>query len=589
MNFGPDVDSLGERLRFKRRDMPKRNFLAEKCLKSLVVFANSINFVVSMAKYQKKTKPVEVKAVAKETAKETSKGGRKAPLLLPVVPLFFVAVWLWAWLWYGDVFTIAREYSFWSPNAVLMRFMEGRPWGALWWAGRALLSLFRWPALGAALLALMVSLSAWLVGYCLRLRGWWRLLQYLPSAAFLWFVAYIAFDLYYESEPGMVMGVPLMATIVLLLLALIIRSFSRHHTFPSLICPPKDETKWQNWSQLLLALLSVGITMGITQWKRPYVRVVTTMQRQMMEEDWRGMVKTARANSDLSYRQISAYYAIALVHTGELGDRLFDIHLDYDEPHLHGYQGEVTNAANYYIPDCDLYAGLVQPAIHHAMERMTMDGPTLRSLRLLTKAALLRSEWEVAAKYLRILEHVPFEGKFVQRYKPMLRHPELVNADPEFAAIRQVEPLHDNFENMLTQPTFLGYNASLSEGRSMQALQNSLIVHLYTKTMPQFMLRCQALQGQTPPQSVAEALLLMSGKYPQVLQAFPTLEYNKSRLLNFMQDVKPYMGSHEKRAEHALELLPKWKGYYPYYYFFGNLKATKRKDNNAGTSNQGVN
>jgi len=53
--------------------------------------------------------------------------------------------------------------------------------------------------------------------------------------------------------------------------------------------------------------------------------------------------------------------------------------------------------------------------------------------------------------------------------------------------------------------------------------------------------------------------------------------------------VKPYMGSHEMRAEHALELLPKWKGYYPYYYFFGNLKATKRKDNNAGTSNQGVN
>jgi len=513
----------------------------------------------------------------------------RTPLLLPVAVVFFVLVWLWAWLWYGDVLTQAREYSFWSPNAVLMRFMEGRPWGALWWVGRALLMLYRWPVVGAALTALMVSICAWLTGYCLRLRGWWRLLQYLPSAAFLGYVAYIGFDLYYESETGMFMGVPLMATIVLLIVALIIRSFSRHHTFPSLIRAPKDETVRQNRAQLLLVVLIMGATMGITQWMRPYVRVVTTMQRQMMEEDWRGMVQTARANADLSYRQISAYYAIALVHTGELGTHLFDMRLDYDEPYLHGFQGETTNAANYYIPDCDFYAGLAEPAIHHAIERMTMDGPTLRSLRLLVKAALLRNEWEVAAKYLRILEHVPFEGKFIARYKPMLHQPERVNADPELAAIRLLEPIHDNFENLLTQPTFLGYNAALSEGRSIQALQNSLIVHLYSKSMPQFMLRCQALQGQTPPQSIAEALLLMSGKYPQVLQAFPTLEYNKSRLMTFMQEVKPYMGSHETRAEHAVELYPKWKGYYPYYYFFGNLKATKRKTTNEGTSNQGVN
>ncbi|MBQ7572401.1 MAG: hypothetical protein IJT19_09215, partial [Bacteroidaceae bacterium] len=148
--------------------------------------------------------------------------------------VFFVLVWLWAWLWYGDVLTQAREYSFWSSNAVLMHFMEGRPWGALWWVGRALLMLYRWPVVGAALTALMVSICAWLTGYCLRLRGWWRLLQYLPSAAFLGYVAYIGFDLYYESETGMFMGVPLMATIVLLIVALIIRSFSRHHTFPSL-------------------------------------------------------------------------------------------------------------------------------------------------------------------------------------------------------------------------------------------------------------------------------------------------------------------------------------------------------------------
>ena len=172
----------------------------------------------------------------------------------------------------------------------------------------------------------------------------------------------------------------------------------------------------------------------------------------------------------------------------------------------------------------------------------------------------------------------------------MLRRPDLVAQDAEFSRVRLTEPIHDNFENLLTQPVFLGYNAALNEGRSVNALWNSLLVHIYTKTMPQFIARCQPIQGATPPQTIAEALLLMSTKYPDVMKAFPGLNFNQGRLLTFMQEVRPYMGSHELRAEHARELFPKWKGYYPYYYFFGNLKATKRKDkSNEGSSNQGVN
>lgn len=539
-----------------------------------------------MVKNKKVSKPV---APQRPVRKEEKEKKERKPLLLPTAVVLFVLLWLWAWLWYGDVLQTAREFSFWSSDATLMRFMEGRPWGLLWWVGRALLQLFRWPVVGGAVLAFLVSGCTWLLGYCLRLRGWWRLLQYLPAAAFLITVAYISFDLFFENETGMFMGIPVLAFGILLVLALIIRSFSHHHRFPPIIAPPKDETPGQNRAQLLLMAVSIGVAMGITHWIRPCLRVVTTMQCQLEKQDWHGMVETARSRPELSYRQISAYYAIALVHTGELGARLFDIRLDYDDPYMHGFQGENTNATNYYLFDCDLHAGLVETAIHHAMERLTMEGPSLRTLKLLTKCALLRNEWEVARKYLHILQHVPFEGNFVARYAPMLHHPELVDADPEFQVVRQTEPLHDNFENLLTQPSFLGYNATLTEGRSLQALYNSLMVHIYTKTMQQFIPRCQPLQGKLPPQNITEALLLMSGKYPEILKMFPNLQYNQGRLLTFMQEVKPYLGSHETRAEHARELFPRWKGYYPYYYFFGNLKATKRKDTNTGTSNQGVN
>lgn len=511
-------------------------------------------------------------------------------VLLPPTVVFFVAVWLWGWLWYGDVLRIAREYSFWSSDPLLMHYLDGRPWSSLWWAGQALLQLYRWPAVGALVVALFVSGSTWLLGYCLRLRGWWRLLQYLPAAFALSLTAYLGFDLFFETETGTILGIPLLCFLVLLILAMVIRSFAHGHTFPSLIRPPKDETPGQNRAQLALIVAIMALTMGISQILRPDVRVTTRMQRQILEQDWKGVIETAHNHAELSYRPIAAFYAIALVQTGQQATRLFDIRLDYDDPYLHGYNGSTTNAANYYLMECDLHAGLVQTAIHHAMEHLTMNGPTLRSLKTLAKCALLKGEWQVADKYLRILQHVPFENDFVDKYSAMLRDTSLVDKDPEFAMIRLTEPLHDNFENFLNQPTFLGYNATLLEGRSMNALWNSLVVHIYTKTMPQFIFACRPMQGTTPPQTLAEALILMSSKHPEVMKLYPGLEYNRARLLTFMQEVKPFMGSYESRAAHARELFPKWKGYYPYYYFFGNLKNTRgHTKENEGSSNQGVN
>ena len=71
-----------------------------------------------------------------------------------------------------------------------------------------------------------------------------------------------------------------------------------------------------------------------------------------------------------------------------------------------------------------------------------MNGPTLRSLKMLTKCALLKGEWEVAEKYLFVLKHVPFEGKWVEKYQTMLRNQEKVDADPEFRMVRLTEPIH---------------------------------------------------------------------------------------------------------------------------------------------------
>ena len=186
-----------------------------------------------MAKQAKPHKPKNT-PVSMPTEKQ-----KRGPILLPTTPVFFLLLWAWGWLWYGEVLHTAREYSFWAPDDTLMYFLEGRSWGLLCWVGRALLQFYKWPVLGGAVLALLIGGCTWLLGYCLRLRGWWRLLQYLPAGAYLGIVAYVGFDLYFEAETGQLLGIPTVCFAILLMMALVIRSFSHSHKFPNLLFPPQ--------------------------------------------------------------------------------------------------------------------------------------------------------------------------------------------------------------------------------------------------------------------------------------------------------------------------------------------------------------
>ena len=70
------------------------------------------------------------------------------------------------------------------------------------------------------------------------------------------------------------------------------------------------------------------------------------------------------------------------------------------------------------------------------------------------------------------------------------------------------------------------------------------------------------------------------------MQRFPSLQFRHQKLASTLGEMKPYM---KDRAKYARELFDKYKGYYPYYYFFGNLKATRKTPKEEGSSTAGVN
>lgn len=508
---------------------------------------------------------------------------RQLPLL-PVPVIFFLLTWFFAGIWYGDVFRAAGQYSFFAPDTTLMRFVWEQPYGPLWIAGRALLTLFHYPPAGGAVLALMLTLICWLTGYNLRLTPCWRPLQYLPGALYLGGLVYYGLDCYYQTETGRILGIPLCVLVVLAIQGAIIRSFSKKPV-PALLRRPTDETRLQNGLELMMALLAVGGPMLFSTLARPYVRTTARMQHQLAQEDWAGIIQTAHDNAELSCRPMAALYAIALTQTNQIADRLFDIRYEFEDIHLHNRSGNTDTGIDFYQTDANYYAGLLLAANRNAVEHLTLEGPTCHMLKRLTQIALLNGEKEVARKYLHILNRTPFEGAFVERYTRLADNPEALEQEPATVRIRKVEPVSDAFHTLYREPLFLGYNVALQEGRSLEALHNSMAACLYTKILPDVLMRCQPLAGTALPQNAADALAIRANREPGLLQAYPGHDLNLSRYKAFRQHIKPFASD---RAKHAAELFPFYKGYYPYYYYFGNLTAPTHKTTDS-TDHKGVN
>ena len=536
-----------------------------------------LNKEMSKKPSQPLRKPTQKQAATPPKQKSSIFSSQLSAAKLPVLVIFFALTWLWAAWYYGSVFYISREYSFWVADLRMMDFILSCPYGGIRYVGRAILQLYKFPWLGGLLLALILTAGSWLTGYCLRLRGTWRLLQYVPALVYVAVITWHGLDIFFEARTGFIFGIPLVALNVLCVCAIIIRSFK--------VKPLAATSRGKGWAVGFIILCFAAI-IGFDQWQRPYVRVICQLLDMEYKQDWAGIQKLARAHSMMSNRPMACSYAISLVQTNQVAERMYDIRLDYDSLHIHGIDWQHNNASVLYVPEGDYYGGFIESSMHACMEQMVMTGPTVRLMKLLIKCSLMREEWELAEKYLAILRRIPFEGAFCEKYGAMVRRIDLVNSDPEMAQIRLTEPIHDSFENQYQAPLFMGYNLMLVEGRSQQALINSLCVCLYTKLMPQFVERLEPIIGTTPPSIIMDGIMLAENKHPGIMKHFTGLNYRQPQLQAFIQATQPLMND---RAGHAKELFPKYKGYYPYYYFFGNLKATKKGYTSLSSSNSGVN
>lgn len=505
-------------------------------------------------------------------------GGIKSHLI------FFLTTWLLIGIYYGDVLYIAEQNSFFSTQSTLMQFVIGhRPYGYLWWAGRALLQLFYYPWLGALLTTIMLCLISGLCNYVFRFSKKLFLLQFLPAYIWLAHCFYQGYDLYYQTETGKILGIPLCILIILILQSTFMRTFSKKKIYAAFV--ESDNNRKGNFIRIAVLIALPIALITANEYFRPYVRPTAHMQRALQKEDWEEMKTTAK-KCGISARPIAAYYAIALMQTGEITQSLFDIEYNYTDIYLHDRSGSKDFGTNYYQADGNFYAGLLNSAYRNAMERLTMEGPTAMTLKMLAECSLLNGESNVCDKYLDILGTMPFEKKFVEKTRTLNHQKQLVAQETRLSKILNLLPTNDTFETFYKEPTFLGYNICLMQGRSMDALNASLAACLYTKLMPDFLIRTEPLINTALSRNVEDALTMESKKNPNINRAFNLSELSTSRYDMFLKMAARYRG---EREEGARALKEQFLGFYPYYYFYGNLNATKSQNETKNKSEHSVN
>lgn len=205
----------------------------------------------------------------------------------------FAVLWFFCSCYYGDVFYMANQYSYFAFDSTLMHFLLQQPMGWLMAAGRMLLTTFRYPALGGALLVLMLTLSARLLIYILRLppRARWtgNLVAFAPVAYFM----YLNYNLYYQSEPSIVFTLPLVMLVVLAVVALVVRLVTGHHLQCSLRGSDDDTPASRALGLVAALVLTIGMFGYAQAVPQQNTRLVCTMQRMLEQRNWEACANAA--------------------------------------------------------------------------------------------------------------------------------------------------------------------------------------------------------------------------------------------------------------------------------------------------------
>jgi len=250
------------------------------------------------------------------------------------------------------------------------------------------------------------------------------------------------------------------------------------------------------------AIIIAGLALVKTKAYDPKIETFLGMDHYVQTGDWNKAIGLSKEYPGTN--QLVTYYTnLALYKTDQLADRMFSfpqhgaggLQLEWKRDEVTPFfGGEVFYHLNY-----------VNEAYRWAFESMVAKGLNPRSLKRLVLTSLINGHYQVASKYLNILDQTMFYKDWAKEYKAYVTDTSRINQNPELAEKRKY----------LVKQDFINYSLGLNEllrehPHNRMAFEYQMAAFLLNKDIKGFadnIYRLKELGYRQIPVNYEEALL----------------------------------------------------------------------------------
>ena len=318
--------------------------------------------------------------------------------------------------------------------------------------------------------------------------------------------------------------------------------------------------------------------MGGSCWDRGF-HTVLDMERAVAEQDWDKVLKLAGKEKNPNRIHV-LYRDVALYEKGILTEKMFQ-YPDGDAPLHTRAQFPISHICG--VPVL-YYCGMINPADRLAMEYSSTFCKNLFYYKYQAKSALVSGEYELARKYLDIVDANWFQGSWVRRYRAFLDNPAQMDADPEFQRLRPLlqnswtqfeaaAPLQEMLYVHYANPDYV--NESVFEWQAAFSLMQKDA----ETTLQLFFDRLDRLPDAPIGTALAEGAALFASELadPDMMRALtPVLKQKGSLLKRFSQFSSAANNTRDWDSEKTKEwFAAQYGGTYWYYYLFVDINLNR--------------
>ena len=328
----------------------------------------------------------------------------------------------------------------------------------------------------------------------------------------------------------------------------------------------------------VLVAVTLLLVAGGSNWDRGF-HTVLGMEKAVSRQDWDKVLKLAKKEKNPNRVHV-LYRNVALYETGALLEKMFQ-YPDGDAP-LHTLaQFPISNICG--VPVL-YYCGMINPSDRLAMEYSSTFCKNIHYYKYQAKTALVSGEYELARKYLDMVDANWFQGDWTGRYRAFLENPALMDADKEFQRLRPLlrnSPKDFEASGPLQEMLFAHFENPDYVNEAYYEWQTAfyLIQKDADRTLYSLFNRLDLVPDAPVGMAVAEGAALFGSESGdmEVMRAITSVLRNRNSVLQrFTQFSKAANNTRDSDSEETKEwFAAHYGGTYWYYYLFVDI-YTKR-------------